>query len=117
MGCGETLTSCLDGAPPVIAPVESVGNTTCDMKTFHDWSLWLVGSTWRLEPYQTASARPAPRALIHANTLFASPVVATPSLSCTGAAHLVHPVAALAALTTTCRRAGLRLASAHTTWR
>src|SRR5438445_12006278 len=106
MGCGETLTSCLDGAPPVIAPVESVGNTTCDMKTFQDWLLWLLGSTWRLEPYQTASARPAPPALIHGNTLVASPVVVDPSLTCTGTVHLVHPLAALAALTNTWRSAG-----------
>src|SRR5438270_4989290 len=112
MGCGVTFTSCKLGAPPVMAPVVSVGNTTCDMKTFHDWLLWLLGSTCRLEPYQTASARPAPPALIHGKTLVASPVAIEPSLTCTGVVHCVQPLAALAALTNTWRSAGLLLPTA-----
>src|ERR1700745_209098 len=103
MGCGVTLTSCVDGAAPVTAPVESVGNTTCDMNTFQDWLLWLLGSTWRLEPYQTASARPAPPALIHGKTLVASPVVVEASLTCIGVDHVCHLLAALEALTKTWR--------------
>src|SRR5437588_8460744 len=109
--------SCLAGAAPVIAPVESVGNTTCDMKTFQAWLLWLLGSTWRLEPYQTASARPGPPALIQGNTLVASPVTVEPSLTCTGAVHVLHPLAALAALTKVWRSAGLALLTVQTTTR
>ena len=71
------------------------------MKTFHDWLLWLLGSTFLSEPYQTASARPGPPALIHGNTFTASPVVVEASLTCTGVLQLVQPVAALAALTKT----------------
>src|SRR5882762_9213567 len=106
MGCGVTLTSCFEGAPPVIPPLALVGKTTCDMKTFHDWLLWLLGSTCLSEPYQTASARPGPPALSHGNTLVASPVAVEPSLTCTGAVHAVHPLAALAALTNVWRSAG-----------
>src|SRR5689334_14020085 len=103
MGCGVTLTSCVDGAAPVTEPVQSVGNTTCDMNTFQDWFMWLLGSTWRLEPYQTASARPAPPALIHGKTLVASPVVVEASLTCTGGVQDCQLLAALEALTTTWR--------------
>src|SRR6266567_4425476 len=117
MGCGVTLTSCRLGEPPMMAPVESVGKTTCDMKTFQAWLLWLLGSTCKLDPYQTASARPGPPALIHGKTLVASPVVVEASLTCTGAVHLVHPLAALAALTNTWRKAGLLLLTAQTTIR
>src|SRR5438477_9844801 len=109
MGWGVTLTSCLAGAAPVIAPVESVGKTTWDMKTFQTWLLWLLGSTCLSEPYQTASARPGPPALIHGKTLVASPVTVDPSLTWTGAVHTVQPLAALAALTKTCRLAGVLL--------
>src|SRR6267143_3965844 len=106
MGCGVTFTSCFEGAAPVIPPLVLVGNTTCDMKTFHNWLLWLLGSTCLSEPYQTASARPGPPALIHGNTLVASPVAVEPSLTCTGAVQVIHPLAALAALTNVWRRAG-----------
>src|SRR3982074_1390202 len=106
MGCGVTLTSCVDGAAPVIPPAELVGKTSCDMKTFHDWLLWLLGSTCLSDPYQTASARPGPPALSQGNTLVASPVAVEPSLTCTGAVPVFHPLAALEALTNVWRRAG-----------
>src|SRR5919198_5666365 len=106
MGCGVTLTSVFFGAAPVIAPVESVGNTTWDMKTFHFWPLLPLGSTFLSEPYQTASARPGPPALIHGKTFTASPVAVDPSLTWTGLVHLVHPVDAAAALTKTWRCEG-----------
>src|SRR2546430_4319131 len=79
------------------------------MKTFHDWLLWLLGSTFLSDPYQTASALPGPPALIHGNTLTASPLVVDASLTCTGLVHFVQPVAALAALTKTCRLLGFEL--------
>src|SRR5437879_7392279 len=113
MGCGLTLTSWVLGAAAVIAPVASVGKTTWDMKTFQDWLLWLLGSTWRFDPYQTASARPGPPALIHGKTLVASPVALEASLTWTGADHFVQPLVALEALTKTWRRAGLVLSTAH----
>src|SRR5436305_4362715 len=84
------------------------------MNTFQTWLWWLLGSTWRLEPYHTASARPGPPALIHGNTLVASPLAVRPSLTCNGAVHCVHPVAALAPLTNVCLRAGSELLTAHT---
>src|SRR5437879_2614198 len=87
------------------------------MKAFHAWPFWLDGSTDLLDPYQTASARPGPPALIHGNTLVASPVVVDPSLTWTGAVQLVQPLAALDALTNTWRWAGLELPTAHTTCR
>src|SRR6267378_3829494 len=107
MGCGVTFTSCVDGAAPVIPPAELVGNTTCDMKTFQVCWLWLLGSTCLSEPYQTASARPGPPALIHGKTLVASPVAVVPSLTWTGRLHTVQPVDALDALTKTWRSAGV----------
>src|SRR6266851_5930471 len=108
MGCGVTLTNVVDGAAPVIAPVvELVGNTTWLMNTFHAWPFWLLGSTFLSEPYQTASARPGPPALIHGKTLTASPASVEPSLTWTGAVQRVHPLAALAALTKTCRCPGV----------
>src|SRR5207244_4506719 len=73
------------------------------MKTFQLWPDWLLGSTLLFDPYQTASARPAPPALIHGKTLTASPVPVEPSLTCTGGVQLDHPLAALAPLTKTCR--------------
>src|SRR5256885_11723505 len=100
-----------------MAPVESVGKTTWAMNTFHAWLLWLLGSTCRFEPYQTASARPGPPALIHGNTLVASPVLVEPSLTWTGAVQFVHPLAALDAETKTWRSAGLLLLTAQTTTR
>src|SRR5438067_6926053 len=77
------------------------------MKTFQLWPDWLLGSTLLFDPYQTASARPAPPALIHGKTLTASPVPVEPSLTWTGAVQLVQPVAAEAALTNTCRSDGV----------
>src|SRR6267378_955495 len=109
MGCGVTFTSCFEGAAPVIPPLVLVGNTTCDMKTFHDWLLWLLGSTFLSEPYQTASALPGPPALSHGKTFTASPVFVDPSLTCTGLVHVFQPLASLAALTKTCRRLGVLL--------
>src|SRR5437763_14754172 len=77
------------------------------MKTFQLWPDWLLGSTFLSDPYQTASARPGPPALIQGKTLTASPVPVEPSLTCTGGVQLDHPLAALAALTKTWRSAGL----------
>src|SRR5213592_2033672 len=99
MGWGVTLTRVVVGAAPVTAPVEFVGKTTWDMKTFHDWLWWLLGSTILSEPYQTASARPGPPALIHGKTFTASPVALDASLTRTGDVQLVQPEAAEAALT------------------
>ena len=96
-----TLTSVFAGVLPVTAPFLSTGYTTCDMKTFHDCPFWLLGSTLLSDPYQTASARPGPPALIHGNTFTASPVAVEPSLTCAGVVQFVHPLAALAALTKT----------------
>src|SRR5437762_4384937 len=73
------------------------------MKTFQLWPDWLLGSTFLSDPYQTASARPGPPALIQGKTLTASPVPVEPSLTCTGGVQLDHPLAALAPLTKTCR--------------
>src|SRR6266851_2440969 len=118
MGCGVTLTNVVDGAAPVIAPVvELVGNTTWLMNTFHAWPFWLLGSTFLSEPYQTASARPGPPALIHGKTLTASPVDVLPSLTCTGIVQFVQPLAAEATLTKTWRLAGMPSLGliAHTT--
>src|SRR5437588_3417442 len=106
MGWGVTFTSVFEGAP-VIAPVLSVGNTTCDMNTFQDCPPFVLGSILLFDPYHTASARPGPPALIHGNTLTASPVPVDPSLTCRGLVHFVHPVAADAALTNVWRSAGL----------
>src|SRR5947209_10609581 len=101
MGWGVTLTRVFVGARPVIPPVELTGKTTCDMNTFHFCPTWSLGSTFISEPYQTASARPGPPALIHGNTFTASPVAVEPSLTCAGVVQFVHPLAALAALTKT----------------
>src|SRR5207245_9539011 len=73
------------------------------MKTFQLWPDWLLGSTFMFDPYQTASARPGPPALIQGKTLTASPVPVDASLTCNGGVQLDHPLAALAALTKTCR--------------
>src|SRR5437868_11729997 len=73
------------------------------MKTFQLWPALVLGSTFLSEPYQTASARPAPPALIQGKTLTASPVPVDASLTCTGGVQLDHPLAALAPLTKTCR--------------
>src|SRR5438094_78955 len=87
------------------------------MKTFHFWPDWLLGSTLLSDPYQTASARPGPPALIQGKTLTASPVPVEPSLTCTGGVQLDHPLAALAALTKTWRSAGLLALIFQTTYR
>src|SRR5437762_8285473 len=58
------------------------------------------------EPYQTASARPGPPALIHGKTFTASPVALDASLTRTGDVQLVQPEAAEAALTYVCRCPG-----------
>src|SRR5256714_11472072 len=87
------------------------------MNTFHAWLLGLLGSTCRLEPYQTASARPGPPALIHGNTLVASPVAVEPSLTWTGAVHVVQPDAALEADTHDWSSAGSELLTVQTTMR
>src|SRR5438132_4528604 len=73
------------------------------MKTFQAWPDWLLGSTFLLDPYQTASARPGPPALIQGKTLTASPVWVEASLTWTGGVQADQPLAALAALTKTCR--------------
>src|SRR5437588_8488640 len=100
MGWGVTLIRAVVGGAPVTAPIELTGKTSCDMNTFQDWLLWLLGSTFWSEPYHTASARPGPPALIHGKTLTASPVVVEASLTWIGVVQLVHS-GALAALTKT----------------
>jgi hypothetical protein len=50
-------------------------------------------------PYQTASARPGPPALIQGKTFTASPVEVEASLSRTAGLQVDHPLAALALLT------------------
>src|SRR3954468_12665414 len=107
IGCGLTRTSFTLGAAPVIAPPAPVGNTTCDMKTFHLWPDFELGSATLSEPYQTASARPAPPACSHGKMFTASPVAVEPSLIWKGGVHVRQPLAALDALTKICRCAGL----------
>src|SRR5207302_1195741 len=87
------------------------------MKTFQACLFWLLGSTFLSEPYHTASARPGPPALIHGKTLTASPVVVDASLTWTGVVQFLHPLAAEAALTNTCRLAGVLLLMHQTTTR
>src|SRR5437879_11883042 len=84
------------------------------MKTFHDCPFWLLGSTLLSDPYQTASARPGPPALIHGNTFTASPVAVEPSLTCTGGVQTLQPVAAEAALTNTCLCPGFDVPASST---
>src|SRR4029077_20215057 len=98
-----------------MAPLESVGKTTWAINTFQTWLLWELGSTWRFDPYQTASARPAPPALIQGKTFVASPVAVEPSLTWTGAVHFVHPLEALEAETHVWRSAGSPLTVQATT--
>src|SRR5438128_6972460 len=85
------------------------------MKTFHAWPFWELGSTFLFEPYQTASARPGPPALIQGNTFTASPVPVDPSLTCTGRVQFVQPDAAEAALTKTWRCDGVLWSRLSTT--
>ena len=85
------------------APVGSVGYTAWDIKTFQACPDWLLGSALKFDPYHTASARPAPPALIHGKTLTASPVTVEPSLTWTGVLQFVQPLAAEDVLTKTCR--------------
>src|SRR5205823_6877370 len=115
MGCGVTLTKVFVGAAPVTPPAVLVGNTTWDMKTFHAWPLCELGSTFLSWPYQTASARPGPPALIHGKTFTASPVPVDPSLTWTGAVQFVQPLAAEAALTKVWRKEGVSLLMTHVT--
>src|SRR2546426_8629465 len=109
MGWGVTLTRETLGTVPVIAPLEFVGYMTWAMNTFQACPLWLLGSTFMSEPYHTASARPGPPALIQGNTFTASPVAMEPSLTCNGGGPFRPPLAAEAALTKTCRPAGVLL--------
>src|SRR5438445_12318395 len=101
MGWGVTLTRVVVGARPITSPFELTGKTTCDMNTFHSWPAATLGSPFLSDPYQTASARPGPPALIHGKTLTASPLVRVPPLTCTGLAQSRQPLPALAALTNT----------------
>src|SRR2546425_3557213 len=101
MGCGVTFTRVFVGADPVTPPVELTGKMTWDMNTFHAWPAFVLGSMFVFDPYQTASARPGPPALIHGKTFTASPVMVEASLTCTGVVQLCQPLAALAALTKT----------------
>src|SRR4030081_677362 len=84
------------------------------MNAFQLCLLWLLGLTWRSEPYQTASARPGPPALIQGKTFVASPVAVEPSLTCMGVVQVVQPLDALDALTNTWRCAGSELLTAQT---
>src|SRR2546425_10167909 len=87
------------------------------MNTFQAWFLWLLGSPCWSDPYQTASARPGPPALIHGHSLVASPVVLDASLTWAGLVHFVQPLAALEALTNIWRSAGMLLLTAQTATR
>src|SRR5258708_12847571 len=98
MGCGLTFTNVTLGAAPVTAPVGSVGYTAWDIKTFQACPDWLLGSALKFDPYHTASARPAPPALIHGKTLTPSPVTVEPSLPSTGVPQFTHPLPAHAVL-------------------
>src|SRR5882672_8258479 len=91
MGCGLTFTNVTLGAAPVTAPVGSVGYTAWDIKTFQACPDWLLGSALKFDPYHTASARPAPPALIHGKTLTASPVTVDLSLSGAAAVRAQRP--------------------------
>src|SRR5713101_7507454 len=105
IGWGDTFTRDALGATPVTWPDPSTGKTTCDMNTFQTWLACVLGATTMFEPYQTMSARPGPPALIQGKTFTASPVMVDPSLTWNGALKDVHPVARLATLTKTWRRA------------
>src|SRR5437879_2474253 len=109
MGWGVTLTRETLGTAPVMAPLKFVGYTTWAMNTFQACPLWLLGLSFLSEPYHTASARPGPPALIQGNTFTASPVAVKPSLTCNVGVQFRQPLAAEAALTKTCRWAGLPL--------
>src|ERR1700730_16444934 len=71
------------------------------MKTSQTCPEWLLGSTLRSAPYQTASAKPCP-ALIHGKTF----TIDGAALTWTAGDHFVQPDLQLAALTKTCRSAG-----------
>src|SRR5438067_1223303 len=117
MGCGETLTSVVEGAWPVIAPGLSTGKTSWFMNTFQAWPLWLEGSTFMFEPYQTACARPGPPALIQGKTLTASPLPVEPSETWTGFVQVRQPEAAEDALTNTWSWEGVPVLTAQATTR
>src|SRR3954471_22765637 len=87
------------------------------MKTFQVWPLLPLGSTVLSEPYQTASARPGPPALIHGKTLTASPVAVEAPLTWRGPVHLAQPLAEDAALTNTWRSDGVSDETHQTTKR
>ena len=89
------LTIVTEGAAPVIAPDFVVGNTSCDMNTSHTIEVLVLGSAVWLPPYHTASARPAPPALIHGKTL----TIEGAWLTCTGGVQVRQPLEADAALT------------------
>src|SRR5438552_17481010 len=113
MGWGVTLTMVEAGAAPVTPPLASTGNTVWAKKTFQAWPDWLLGSTFKFDPYQTASARPGPPALIQGNTFTRE----GGRLTWTGAVQCLHPPAALAALTNTCRWEGVSESTANATKR
>src|SRR5438874_5421711 len=117
MGCGETLTSVAAGAWPVIAPLLSTGKASWFRNTFQAWPLWLDGSTFMFEPYQTASARPGPPALIHGKTLTASPLPVEAFETWTGFVQLRQPEAAEDALTNTWSWEGESVLTAQATKR
>src|SRR2546430_4270277 len=106
-----------EGPARVPAPENWVERRSGNMKISHFWCLLLLGSTFLSDPYQTASARPGPPALTHGKTFTASPVAVEPSLTCTGGVHVFPPLAALAALTKTCRSDGPLELMHHTTHR
>src|SRR5947209_20540783 len=85
------------GARSVTPRVASTGHTTCDMYTFQAWRPVVLGSWKELVPYQTESERPAPPATIQGNTFTFDGA----RLTCTGFAHCVQLVAALATVVKT----------------
>src|SRR5205807_4460882 len=87
------------GGARVTPPLLSTGQTACAMYTFHACGgvVSVLGSENVLVPYQTESERPGPPATIHGKTL----TFAGAWLICTGVAHFVQPVAALATVVNT----------------
>src|ERR1700676_3081838 len=97
MGCGDTLTMLTLGVARVTPPLALTGHTTCDMYTFHAWPPLVLGSMNELVPYHTESDRPGPPATIQGNTL----TFEGARLTCTGLAHRVQLLAALATVVNT----------------
>src|SRR5205085_11853176 len=97
IGCGGTLTMVIVGAAGVTPPAASTGQTTWDMYTFQAWPPLVLGSMKASVPYQTESERPAAPATTQGKTFTFDGA----RLTCTGVAHCVQLVAALATVVNT----------------